>query len=160
RGARHPDRHRHVPPVPRPPPVARAARAPPGGAVVTRETAAAEVDEPLGERDALLTAYLDDELGPAERTRFEAMMADDPALAADVAAYRVMADLASSAVALEPTDRELRRFWSRFYNRAEWRTGWSLILVGLVALALVGCYELIRLHVSWIVKAAVLSILI
>jgi hypothetical protein len=121
----------------------------------------ADTDPPLGEREALTMAYVDDELEPGARRRFEAMMADDPELAAEVAAHRVMLDLGHSSGQLEPSEREVRRFWSRFYNRAEWRAGWILLGGGLAVLGTVGCYELIQVTgLSWIVKGAVLSILV
>ena len=120
-----------------------------------------DVDEPIDTRDALMMAYVDDELPPAEREAFEALLASDATLAAETAAYQVMCDLAASSGALEPTERELRRFWAKFYNRAEWRTGWTLMFVGLAVLSLTGCYELIRLAgVPWIVRGAALSILL
>ena len=119
------------------------------------------VDPPLSDRDALMMGYVDDELDAADRRRFETMMADDPELAAEVAGYRSMIDLSRSSGTLEPTDRELRRFWSRFYNRAEWRVGWVLMIGGLIVLGSVGCYELVQIaSVPWVVKGAVLSILL
>lgn len=117
-------------------------------------------DPPLSEREALMMAYVDDELEPAERRRFEEMMAEDLELAAEVASYRVMLDLGRTSGQLEPTDRELRRFWSRFYNRTEWRIGWGLLGGGALVLAGFGVYELIVVPgVPWIVKGAVLSVL-
>ncbi|MBI5851485.1 MAG: hypothetical protein HZB39_10755 [Planctomycetes bacterium] len=116
-----------------------------------------ERDEPLAERDALMMAYVDDELAPEARMRFEAMMAGDPDLAAEVADHRAMLDLGRAAVALEPTERELRRFWSRFHNRAEWRLGWSLFLAGLAVLAGFCVYEIcIAERFPLLVKAAAL----
>lgn len=123
----------------------------------TNATNQPERDAPLAERDALMMAYVDDELAPEERRRFEAMMAGDPDLAAEVADHRAMLDLGRAAIALEPTERELRRFWSRFHNRAEWRLGWSLFLAGLAVLAGFGVFEVCTAeHLPVLVKAAVL----
>lgn len=117
-------------------------------------------DAPLDERQALTMAYVDDELDPASRRRFESMLADDAELAAEVAEYRVMLDLGRSSGQLEPTDREIRRFWGRFYNRAEWRVGWTLLASGLLVLVGVGVYELVQVSgIPWLVKGAVLCTL-
>lgn len=118
-------------------------------------------DPPITQQEALMMAYVDDELGLADRRRFEAMMVEDHELAAEVAAYRVMLDLGQSSGQLEPTDREVRRFWGRFYNRTEWRAGWTLMVGGLVVLGGIGVYELVQVTgVPWIVKGSVLSILL
>ncbi|MBK8978327.1 MAG: hypothetical protein IPM29_20690 [Planctomycetes bacterium] len=119
-----------------------------------------ETDPPLSEREALMMAYVDDELLGTDRSRFEQWMRDDSALAAEVADYRVLLDLSRSSGQLEPTDHELRRFWARFYNRTEWRVGWALLGAG--CLVLFGCavYGLCALlSLPWLVKAAILAIL-
>ncbi len=118
-------------------------------------------EEPLTEREALMMGYVDDELPQADRRRFEAMLAEDPALAAEVADYRTMLDMGHAAAALEPTERELRRFWSRFHNRAEWRLGWSLLLGGIAVLVAFGLYEVIVADdLPVVVKVAVLSTIV
>ncbi|MCC6781266.1 MAG: hypothetical protein IT457_00370 [Planctomycetes bacterium] len=116
-----------------------------------------ETDPPLSEREALTMAYVDDELSHEERQRFEAMMAEDQALAAAVAEQRVMLDLGRAATSVEPTERELRRFWSRFHNRAEWQLGWTLLLGGLAVLAVFGiCEVCLAEGLPTMVKVAVL----
>ena len=75
-----------------------------------------------------------------------------------VVAAAIALVLASAAFALEPSDHEIRRFWSRFYNRTEWRLGWVLFSAGLVILAVEGLYLLIVSDVmSWMQKGAILS---
>lgn len=118
----------------------------------------AENDPPLSERDALMMGYVDDELSSADRRRFETMMADDPALATEVADYRTMLDMGKASASLEPTEREMRRFWARFHNRAEWHLGWSLLLGGVAVLLAAGIYEvIISTTLSTMIKAALLS---
>ena len=109
-------------------------------------------DPPISEREQLMMAYVDDELDRRERVRFEKQMAEDAALAAEVADYRTMLDLAHSSGHLEPTEAELRRFWGRFYNRAEWRLGWVLLGGGLACLMGFGCYELYCADFPWAIK--------
>jgi len=118
-------------------------------------------DPPLDEREALTMAYIDDELEPKERRRFEVMLADDPDLAAEVAELRTLMDLSRSTALMEPTDHEMRRFWARFYNRTEWRVGWFLLVLGCTVLFVCGLVELMlwpSLH--WIVKAAIVCALV
>ena len=117
-------------------------------------------DAPLTERQQLTMAYVDDELGQVDRTRFETMIGEDSELAAEVADYCTLMDMSRSMAFLEPTDREMRRFWARFYNRTEWRVGWTLFVLGSAALVVFGIYELLVLEVSWVFKAAVLCTMV
>lgn len=106
----------------------------------------------------MLTAWLDDELPPAERARFERMLADDPALAAEAAAQRSLIDKTRALAALEPNDAEMRRFWASFYNRTEWQIAWVLLIVGIVGLLGEGVYLLMTAaQLSWVIKTAALS---
>ncbi|HLU40383.1 MAG TPA: zf-HC2 domain-containing protein [Planctomycetota bacterium] len=116
-------------------------------------------EAPATERQLLLTAWLDGELDPAERARFERMLAEDPELAADAAAQKELIDLTRSPSVLEPTEAEMRRFWASFYNRTEWQVAWILLLLGVAGLLGEGLYLLISSALSWTVKAAVLSTL-
>jgi hypothetical protein len=54
---------------------------------------------PTDDRLAMIIAHVDGELGPAERARFEAEMAADPTLAAEVARHRALAARVSGAYA-------------------------------------------------------------
>ena len=117
-------------------------------------------DPPLSEREALLMGYVDGELRLDDRRRFEAMMADDPELAALAAGHRVLLDIGRTSERLEPTDRELRRFWAKFYNRAQWRLGWLLVFLGGAVLLAFGAYELVIADLHWMFKAGVLSVFV
>jgi hypothetical protein len=117
-------------------------------------------DTPLSERDALLMAYVDGELSAHDRRRFEAMMAEDAELAAIEAEHRMLLDIGRASERLEPTDRELRRFWAKFYNRAQWRTGWVLIFAGSAVAIGFGIYELVIADLHWLFKTAILSIVL
>ena len=116
-----------------------------------------EPEGPLTETQQLLMAYVDDEMDPNQRTAFEARLAEEPDLAAEAAQYRELMDMTQSMAVIEPTEREMRRFWNRFYNRAEWRIGWILLLVGLIVLVGEGLYLLITSPIDWHIKAATVS---
>jgi anti-sigma factor RsiW len=119
-----------------------------------------EGDAPLTESQRRLTAYVDDALDAAERRAFELAMAEDPALAAEVADHKALLDMTRSWSVAEPTDAELRRFWGSFYNRAEWRLGWVLVIAGLAILTAEGVYlVLVSQSLGFLLKAAVLSTL-
>ena len=122
-----------------------------------RET---ESEAPLSETQELLMAYVDDEMGPEQRADFQQRLADEPELAAEAAEFHELMDMHRTMAVIEPTEHEMRRFWSRFYNRAEWRLGWVLLIVGLVVLLAEGIYLLVTSSVGWHLKGAALSTLL
>ncbi len=119
-----------------------------------------EPEEPLTETQQLLMTYIDDEMGRSQRATFEKRLADDPELAAEAAEYRELMVMTQPMAAIEPTEQELRRFWSRFYNRAEWRLGWVLLLAGLMVLVMEGLYFLVMSGIGWHIKTAAISALV
>lgn len=119
-----------------------------------------EPEGPLTETQQLLMTYIDDEMDRAQRTAFEKRLGDNPQLAAEAAQYRELMDMTHSMAVIEPTEHEMRRFWSRFYNRAEWRLGWVLFLVGLLVLLGEGIYLLLTSDTGWHIKAAAISTLV
>ena len=119
-----------------------------------------EPEGPLTETQQLLMTYIDDEMGRSQRATFEKRLADDPELAAEAAEYRELMDMTQSMAVIEPTEQEMRRFWSRFYNRAEWRLGWVLLLAGLMVLVMEGLYFLVMSGIGWHIKTAAISALV
>jgi Putative zinc-finger len=109
-------------------------------------------EPPLSEQQMLLTAYVDGELAPADRARFEHMLADDPALALQAAQHKELVDLTRSVQLMEPSDFEARRFWAKFYNRGEWRLGWCMLIGGTLVLVGYALYELLHSGLSLVVK--------
>ena len=101
--------------------------------------------------------YLDDQMPAVERAEFERRLLEDPELAAETARFQALTTLAASVRLQEPTDREIRRFWARFYNRTEWQLGWILFLTGLVVLLLEGISLLVSSGLPWHVKCAVFA---
>lgn len=90
-----------------------------------------------------MMAYLDGELDEGRRRRFEEKLASDPALAAELAKYERLSDLTGAMHFDEPSDLEWQDFWNGLYNRLERRTGWILLLVGALFIAVYGIRELI-----------------
>ena len=112
------------------------------------------------EKQLLLTAWLDGELPPAEQTRFERMLAEDSSLAAEAASQKTLIDMTRALITLDPTEAEMRRFWSSFYNRTEWQVAWVLLILGIVGLSAEGVYLLMTAKgLTWIIKTAALSTL-
>lgn len=108
----------------------------------------------------MMTAWLDGELSPSDRARFERMLAEDPSLAAEAAGQRSLIDKTRSLANLEPTDAEMRRFWASFYNRTEWQVAWVLLIVGTLGLLVEGVYLLMTAEgLTWVIKVAALSAL-
>lgn len=107
-----------------------------------------------------MMAWLDGELAPGDRLEFEQQMVQDPALAAEAAAQKRIMDLTRSFGTLEPTEVEMRRFWTSFYNRNEWRLAWVLLTVGAVGLLGEGVFLLLTTaSLTWLMKGAALCTL-
>ena len=115
-------------------------------------------DAPLTEKQQLLMAYVDDELDPARRAEFEQTMRSDPELAMEVVKMKNLIDLSNSMAVAEPSDHEIRRFWSRFYNRTEWQLGWVLLVLGLMVLTGEALYLLVSSDLRWDLKLAVICV--
>jgi hypothetical protein len=117
-------------------------------------------DPPLTAQQQQMMAYVDDELSPSERTSFEQVMGDDSELAMETARHKNLLDLSRSMALMEPSDREVRRFWARLYNRSEWRLGWCLFIGGLIVLVGEGIYLLVSTNqLEWYHKVALFSVL-
>ncbi len=117
-------------------------------------------DPPLTAKQQQMMAYVDDELSPTDRRAFEELIEADPELAMETASHKNLLDLSRSLALLEPSDREVRRFWGRFYNRSEWRLGWCMFIGGLVVLVGEGIYLLVATDsLEWYHKAALFSVL-
>ena len=115
-------------------------------------------DAPLTEHQRLLMAYVDDELDNDERASFERTMANQPELAIEATKIKNMMDVSRSMALTEPSEMEMRRFWSRFYNRTEWRLGWVLLTGGLIILSAEGLYLLLSSEILTVTqKGAVVS---
>ena len=109
-------------------------------------------DPPLSERELLLTMWVDGAMTPRDRARFDELVADDPELARLAAQHKELLDFSRSEQLMEPSDKEARRFWSRFYNRGEWQLGWCLFLFGTILLLGFCAYELFSSDLHVLIK--------
>lgn len=90
-----------------------------------------------------MMGYIDGELDEARRKRFEEKLAGDPELAAEYEKYARLTELTGSLTLQEPSDLEWQDFWNVLYNRLEHRTGWVLLLIGALMVAIYGVREII-----------------
>ncbi len=115
-------------------------------------------DAPLTEVQQQMMAYVDDELAPEERKRFEVELASNADLAAEVAGYMNLMQLSHATHHLEPADHEMRHFWQAFYNRSEWKAGWVFFVGGACCLLGIGLYEVYDSEwIHWPAKIAIFS---
>jgi hypothetical protein len=117
-------------------------------------------DPELTEAQRLLTAFVDGEITASDRQRFDALLTQDPDLAAQVAEHQQLGNLSRSLQLMQPSDVEVRRFWAKFYNRGEWRLGWCLLIGGSFLLLGYALYELMLSQLSWVPKAGTTAVLI
>ena len=107
-----------------------------------------------------VSAYLDDELDPVERTAFEEELARDPRLRDEVEAMKSMKSLVGGMRLRELPDGAYDHYRERTYNRLERRLGWILLSVGAAVLVGYGLYELVVFLVSdgnlaWWIRTAI-----
>ena len=107
-----------------------------------------------------VSAYLDDELEPVERTAFEEELARDPQLREEMEEMQSMRSLVSGMRLRELPDGAWDHYRERTYNRLERRLGWVLLSVGAAVLAGYGLYELVVYLVSdgelaWWIRTAI-----
>ena len=80
----------------------------------------------------LAAGYVDDELTPAERKEFEALMAEHPELRADIAAFEKINQLTSQVRFEELPDPIWEAYAASGYRKAESALGWILISLGVM----------------------------
>ncbi len=91
----------------------------------------------------LMSAYLDDELDDAERQRVERHIAACDACRAEFDAMEDVVQRASAMTVAEPPDEVWDRFLDNVYNRLERRVGWTIFILGCVAVLAFGSYHYI-----------------
>ncbi|MEZ4655191.1 MAG: zf-HC2 domain-containing protein [Candidatus Eisenbacteria bacterium] len=89
----------------------------------------------------LISAYLDDELSPAERREFEDRLARGEISARELEEMRAMRNLTTAARPQEFPDETWDRYWDQTYNRLERGFGWILFSIGAIVLLSFGVYR-------------------
>jgi anti-sigma factor RsiW len=85
--------------------------------------------------ELLAMAYADGELAPAERRAFEARLEREPRLVREVAEHLRLDVLARAAAGPEPADFEWKRLAAEPLQRSGLGLGWTLFVLGAVALS-------------------------
>jgi len=94
--------------------------------------------------EPLISAYVDGEL-PAEQSRqLEEHLAACERCTRELAEVRALKEQLAMMKFKEPTDAELRRYWSSIYNRLERGLGWMLFSAGAIILLCFGGFKLVE----------------
>lgn len=107
-----------------------------------------------------VSAYLDDELEPAERAAFEEELLRDHRLREELEEMQNMKSLVGGMRLRELPDKAWDDYRKRTYTRLERRVGWILFSIGAMVLVGYGLYELVVFLVSgaelaWWIRAAI-----
>ena len=116
--------------------------------------------DPFGDR---ITAYVDGELEPLERTRFEQHLETCDACRRELAETKTLKEELDMMTFKEPSDAALQRYWQSVYNRLERGLGWILFSVGAILLLCYGGFKLVEEIVrdptiSVVLKAGVVAL--
>lgn len=114
------------------------------------------MNETCDRMQALMSGHLDGELGPDETALVEAHVAECEACAAEFGRMKVLVSAASGLVVEAVPDEVWDTFLDNVYNRLERRTGWWILLAGLVVLACALVYLFVI--VPWVPLALKVSI--
>ncbi len=107
-----------------------------------------------------VSAYLDDELEPAERAAFEDELLRDHRLREELEEMQSMKKLVGGMRLRELPDKAWDDYRERTYSRLERRVGWILLSVGAMVLVGYGLYELVLFLISgaeltWWIRVAI-----
>ena len=94
---------------------------------------------------AMISGYLDGELDPGERVRFEAYAAAHPEFRREIEEMRGFVQTASHMQPPPVADEEWEKFLDNVYNRMERRIGWILTMVGAAGLLVLALYFMVVL---------------
>lgn len=97
-------------------------------------------DDTRDEMRTLMSGYLDGELEPHERARFDRYLESNPDFRAEVADMGQLVD-AATGLSVEPLPDEIwDTFLDNVYHRLERRTGWTLLIIGIALVATLALY--------------------
>jgi predicted anti-sigma-YlaC factor YlaD len=86
-------------------------------------------------------AYLDGEMEPADRARFEEHTAACARCRAEIERLRGVKEVTSRMKLADLGEREWELYWGRVYNRLERGAGWVLLSVGAVVILSFGAFK-------------------
>lgn len=98
------------------------------------------MDDTREEMRTLMSGYLDNELEPEERARFEAYLEAHPDFMEELDRMRQLVDAASDLCVEALPDEVWDTFLDNVYNRLERRAGWTAFLLGVAIVAGVAAY--------------------
>ena len=112
--------------------------------------------------EALLSAYVDGELEPADLARVEAHLAASAEARGEVARLRRLKQLTGTVRLKEAPPEAWEGFWRNAYNRSERSLGWLLLGLAVLVLAGWGATALLRAllgaaDIPPLVKAAIIA---
>jgi predicted anti-sigma-YlaC factor YlaD len=91
----------------------------------------------------MLSGYLDDELDDNERSQLEGHLATCTECKSELESMTELLVVSGTMEIDMPPDEVWDDFSEKVYNRLERRTGWMLLIIGTVALSLLGLYYLV-----------------
>ena len=86
----------------------------------------------------LMMGYLDGELSPEQRSRFEKHLAGCPECAGELEQFRKLKAITDEVNLVEPEDRIWQDYWGVVYNRIERGLGWIIFSVAGIMLVIYG----------------------
>ncbi len=89
----------------------------------------------------LLAGYVDGELTAAEREAFEAELASDPELKAELQEFRELKEVTGMARYADLPDEVWETYWQSIYRKLERGVGWILFSLGAIVLLGFGLWE-------------------
>ena len=92
----------------------------------------------------LLTGYVDGELSDDQRRQVENHLSQCDDCSRQLDELVSIKERLTMIKFKEPSDRELKRYWSGIYNRLERGAGWILVSLGAIIVLSLGAIEMIK----------------
>jgi len=89
----------------------------------------------------MLAGYVDGELSEAERQTFEAALAQDPDLRAELEEFKRLQEVTGMVQYADLPDEVWENYWQSMYRKTERGIGWILLSIGAIILLCFGLYE-------------------
>jgi len=89
----------------------------------------------------LLAGYVDGELTPEERVEFEAELARNPALRAELGEFQKLKEVTNRMHYADIPDEVWQTYWQSTYRKTERGMGWILMSAGAIILFCFGLFE-------------------